>query len=58
MLNTYMNRLRQLTKDKLLDIIRNQEQIILAREMQIRSRESEIEQLEQKVKTLKTNKKK
>ena len=45
-----MNRLRQLTKDKLLDIIRNQEQIILAREMQIRSRESEIDQLEEKLK--------
>lgn len=49
-----MNKLRKFTKDKLLEIIRNQEQSILCKEMQIRSRENEIEQLELKVLALST----
>ena len=49
-----MNKLRIFTKAKLLEIIRNQEQSILCRDMQIRSRESEIEQLELKVLALST----
>lgn len=53
-----MDNLKKLSKEELLVIIKEQYELLLCRDQQIRSRESEIEQLELKLKTLKTNKKK
>jgi len=50
-----MNGLRKFTKEKLLEIIRTQEQKLLCREQQIRSREAEIDNLELKLLALSTN---